>query len=215
MVTQSWGGQWKPDRDGPLAGKNNVVLAKEQTIGVAKNYSKCLCFEPLPQNYNKLIRNLKNNNLDNVLTYPYALAEKKGSQKLFLSPNNPGQSRLNVAPNENWDSIQVSVTTLDDVLNNLGINEKCVIKIDVEGYELNVLKGAVKTLERDCVIISEFWPFGLRINNVEPKEYVNYLKSKGYSFFNLNGKSVESTYFDKLCIQNKRFVTDDFIIKKF
>jgi len=84
----------------------------------------------------------------------------------------------------------------------------------VEGYELNVLKGAVKTLQRDCVIISEFWPWGLRNNNVKPSQYVNYLKSFGYSFFDLSEKSVEPKYFENLCKQNKRFVTDDFVIKK-
>jgi len=181
---------------------------------VAKNYSQSLCFEPFPQNYKKMTQRLKDKNLDNIITYQSALGEKKGSQKLFLSPNNPGQNRLNIDPNENWNSIEVSVTTLDDILNDLGIKENCVIKVDVEGYELNVLKGAEKTLQRDCVIISEFWPYGLRINNVEPSEYVNYMKSFDYSFFDLSGKSVSPIYFENLCKQNKRFVTDDFVIKK-
>lgn len=184
------------------------------TISVAKNFSKCICFEPSKENYNELIKRINDKNLENIVSYNCALGDSKKNGNLYLSPNSSGQNRLNVTPEEKWEEQEIMVNTLDDILEGLSLDKKFVIKIDVEGSELNVMKGGIKTLSKDCVIITEFWPWGLRVNNVEPIEYVNFMKSKGYSFFDISGEKVVDNYLERLCSQNKRFVTDDFLLKR-
>jgi len=54
------------------------------------------------------------------------------------------------------DTIDVDITTLDNFMNGLENNTKYnMINIDVQGYELEVFKGAVKTLENIDYIITE------------------------------------------------------------
>jgi len=105
---------------------------------------------------------------------------------------------------------------LDDVFAELGINEKCIIKMDVQGAELSVMKGASKILEDDCVIITEYWPWGHYLNEKNPSDFVSYMKSKGYSFFNLRGKRLKDEYIKRMnkVGKIKKYVQDDFLIKK-
>jgi len=186
------------------------------TLDVANNFSKCISVEPSIENYNQLNENLQNRKISNVTTFNCALGKKKGIGKLFLSPYRIEQHRLKTAPNENWKTQNVEIRTLDDILEELDIHEKCVIKIDAEGSELPIFLGSPNTLQKDCVIISEIHPFLISINGFEPYDYVNFLESLGYSFFNLNGKPTSKKYLSRLCLKgkDKKYVFDNFLIKK-
>jgi len=184
------------------------------TIDVAEKFSKCICFEPSKENFNELVKRTKDKKLENIISYNCALGNSKKNGKIYLSPNSSGQNRLNITPKEEWEEQEIMVNTLDEILGEQSLDKKFIIKIDVEGSELNVMKGGIKTISKDCVIVTEFWPWGLRVNGVEPIEYVNFMKSKGYSFFDISGKKTVENYLERLCSQNKRFVTDDFLLKK-
>jgi len=185
------------------------------TLGVCNKFEKCICFEPLEKPYNEFKKTIKEQKLDNILLYPLALGERKETETFYVSPR-PGRSRFNVAENENWPSKEVQIDILDDILEKLGINEKAIIKIDVEGYELFAMKGAKKILEQDCVVITEFNPCLLNINKSNPFDYVEYMKKLGYSFFDLNGKPIKDSYINRMCKIgiNKINVADDFLLKK-
>ena len=186
------------------------------TLDVANNFSKCISVEPSIENYNQLNENLQNRKISNVTTFNCALSNKKDTGKLFLSPYRNEQHRLKTTPDENWKEQNIAIRTLDDILEELGINEKCLIKIDTEGSELAILMGGQKILQKCCVIISEINPMCLSINDSEPYDYVKFLKSLGYSFFNLNSKPVSEKYLSNLCIKgkDKKYVYDNFLIKK-
>jgi len=185
-------------------------------LDIANHFSKSICFEPSTQNYDKFMENLKASKLCNIIPYKCALSDTKGIRKLFLSPDSSERHRLYETPNEKCTSEDVEVNTLDDILETLEISEKVIIKMDVEGSELNVLKGSRKILQKDCVIISEFSPRLMNVNNTNPSDYVLFLKKMGYSFFDLKEKPIKNEYLDRLCIlgKNKIHVVDDFLIKK-
>ena len=105
---------------------------------------------------------------------------------------------------------------LDDVCDDLGITQRCVIKIDVQGYELEVMQGARKVLAQDCRIISEFWPWGMYLHGIDPMEYIDFMTSMGYAFFELGGKPASQKYLSRLCElgKSRRHVWDDFLIKR-
>jgi len=187
------------------------------TKAVASNFIKCLCFEPAKKNYQILIQNLAINiQSQNVIPYNFALGSETTTKKFFLSSERNGDNRFFVSSNEKFESYDVQIKKLDDILSSNNINEKIIIKMDVQGAELDIMKGSKKTLEHDCLIITEFWPWGLKINKNEPIEFVDFMKERNYGFYTLENKPVSYEYLQKVCQMGKtrKFVEDDFLIKK-
>jgi hypothetical protein len=73
----------------------------------------------------------------------------------------------------------VTVRCLDALIGELGIEEIAAIKIDVEGWELHVLKGAVRTLTRNegPALLIELHP----TLGVDPREVIDFLTKRGYT----------------------------------
>ncbi|HID27194.1 MAG TPA: FkbM family methyltransferase [Methanosarcinales archaeon] len=105
---------------------------------------RVLCFEPQPDNFELLLKNIEINNYKNIIAFKIAIFNKKGSARLYQSPSAIAHSIVFPRSKE-W--ILVEMNTIDNILNNLNINKIDAIKIDAEGAELKVLKGAINTLE--------------------------------------------------------------------
>lgn len=112
-------------------------------------------FEPIPYLYTKLAS--KYNKKANV--FPYALSDKSGAGTFQLVKNAPAYSglkkrRYDIA-NPEIEEIKIELKTMDEII---PLHEKIhFIKIDVEGGEFGVLKGAKNLLKRDKpLVIFEF-----------------------------------------------------------
>lgn len=186
------------------------------TAKVSARFSQCLCFEPSEGNYTQLLKTLERGNLTNVAPYRCALGSKTESRNLFCSADNPYDNRFSAAAEEKVTPHPVDVVKLDDVCARMGINEQCVIKIDVQGYELEVMRGAAGLLAKGCYIISEFWPWGMHLHQTDPFEYINFMKGMGYSFFDLRGNPADEKYLIRLCTlgREKKHAWDDFLIQQ-
>jgi len=185
------------------------------TLAVLKNFERCIGFEPSEKPYKQFKKIIEKKKISNVTIYPHAVGEKKETKPFYVSQE-LGNSRFSGNENEKWKQVKVDVETLDNILTKLGIKEKCFIKIDIEGYELHAMKGAKKTLEKNCIIVTEFNPYLLKLHNSEPYEYIEYMKSFGYSFLDINGKKINDQFLRKMCKfgVDKPNVADDFILKK-
>ena len=96
---------------------------------------KIYCFEPVKENYDMLISNLKLNNITNV--YPNNLAVSKTSDKvkIFLNEDEAGHSMFI----ENAEHIEISSIRLKEIFENNKI-EKCdLLKLDCEGVEYEII----------------------------------------------------------------------------
>ena len=109
-----------------------------------------IAFEPQPENFAKLTRNLNLNRVSNVHAFELALGATTGPRTIFKLPGMSTTASL--APEA--DSLfrrragVAQVVRLDDLFGTMTLPPPGFIKIDVEGLELDVLQGALGTLSQ-------------------------------------------------------------------
>jgi FkbM family methyltransferase len=105
-------------------------------------------FEPSPREVGYLRRNLEHNQLANVTIVPTAVGAAAGQAELIIASDGGLNSLArNQHPDQIAESVQrVEVKTLDDFVAENKIARVHLLKIDVEGGEANVLRGAARLL---------------------------------------------------------------------
>ncbi len=124
---------------------------------------KVIAIEADPGNFEMLNRNIKLNQLTNVIALNYAAYSKETKIKLYLPSGESGFTKYNTIVSDwanNEDKfVEVNANTLDYLLQLNQIREEEVnwIKIDVEGAEFEVLKGATNVLSKskDIALLME------------------------------------------------------------
>jgi FkbM family methyltransferase len=163
----------------------NIGLTALTFAKIVGDTGKVFAFEPDPYNHGKAKINIGLNDLKALSLYNIGLAEKEGTASLFnVNKTNRGMLRILQEDSENkdLDKTVISLTTLDRFVKEHGIQKIDLIKIDVEGYEFNVLKGAGKTLlEYKPLLFIELDDNNLREQGETPSELIAYLQSFGYS----------------------------------
>lgn len=100
-------------------------------------------FEPIPGLFSELEAKFGSR----ARIYPFALSDQSGETRFQLVRNAPAYSGINRRPYPEIEEIQVNMRTLDELIPR---EQKIhFIKIDVEGAEFGVLKGALNLLKRD------------------------------------------------------------------
>lgn len=109
---------------------------------------RVVAFEPSSQNLRYLLGNIALNGLeDRVEVFPVGLAAAPGVLELF-GRNTGASLRPGWNAQSESDSTFVAISTLDRILAGLDDALRVVVKVDVEGAELGVLRGATETLAR-------------------------------------------------------------------
>lgn len=98
-------------------------------------------FEPLPRNLHYLERHLQLNGITNVTMQPLAIAKASGSAR-FRSGQHASMGQLTDA-----GDLEVTTTSLDDVIANGIAPRPAFIKMDIEGAESDALRGAKALLD--------------------------------------------------------------------
>jgi FkbM family methyltransferase len=111
---------------------------------------KVIAFEPSPRERRRLHLHIRLNGCRNVETEDCALGETEGTAQLYLvlGTDSGCNSLRKPAVTEQTELIPVRIERLDRVLQERGIGKVDFIKLDVEGAELSVLKGATELLHR-------------------------------------------------------------------
>lgn len=161
----------------------------------ARAVKRVIAIEPGPDNYKGLMTNIALNGYRNIETHQLAIGDHKGVVGFEISKacNWNKIARPNVT-----GDVQVQMTTLDDFLQGRKID---FLRMDVEGYELCILKGMPQTIRdsRPGMFIEVHRDL-LRDYGGSQKELMEYLASFGYyvSRSYPTGKEVPIGRIDKL-----------------
>jgi FkbM family methyltransferase len=141
---------------------------------------KVIAFEPTPAVADRLRENIRLNRLANVTVVQSAVSDYEGRAQFFQSADDPEGNSLYGQPSSSAP-LEVATVTLDDELSRRGIFGVNLIKIDAEGAELAVLKGARRVLAADHpAILLEVNPLTLRASGVTSERLLNQLSEYGY-----------------------------------
>jgi len=141
---------------------------------------RVLAFEPEPMLSAALAGNVALNDYGTIESHPIALGSGPGRLAMQRGAFNSGDNRLRKGQGTGEPLVSsVRVESWD----GLGLAQQVdVLKIDVQGWEYEVLEGMREALRTRAVrhILMEFWPHGLRLAGAEPEEVLRMLHEAGY-----------------------------------
>jgi FkbM family methyltransferase len=144
---------------------------------------RVLAFEPNPAARAQLEANLALNHLDNALVVPAAAGAAPGETVLHVPATpDPSFSSLEAGRFSEGEPIPVPLTTVDAEVEKAGL-EPAVVKIDVEGGELQVVAGMSRVLERTPLLIVE-------VSESSGAELERQLAERGYDAYRVRGRKL-------------------------
>lgn len=171
---------------------------------ISNEISNIILFEPLDENFDILLKKIKGFN-GNIKCNKVALGSKRSHATMFVSSNDKQsssilkpKSHLTQYPSITFNSTEIVEVHLLDDYDTQNFN---FINIDVQGYELEVLKGGIKTLENIDYIYSEVNRNELYENGVLVEELDEFLYQ--YNFRRITTSWVGGTWGDALYIKQK------------
>ena len=188
--------------------KKKVLLDVGANIGTVGLFavkqglvSNCIAFEPDPTNFQLLKTNVEINNLaDKFELHNVALASDKVGPLLFeLSPKNFGDHRIHLSNSsglfgeEKRKVITVETNSLNHVCEKINLDE-CILSMDTQGFEGDILSGASSLIDAGVPIITEFYPYCLMRTNGLNKFYSALSKSKYKTFYDLRNPTISINF---------------------
>lgn len=197
-----------------LIKKNDIIIDIGTNIGqTAMTFAKLggenaqiLGFEPDPVNYSKATTNLQLNSFKNIQYFNIGIGSKTEELNLKInSVSNRGGNRIDKSNGS--DSFPIKVDTLDNIIQSLQIKNVHLIKIDIEGFEFEALKGATETIRKHKpVLYIEIDDDNLKDQGSSAKEVIGFIQTFNYKIEDsitkiiINEHShVEHSHFDIIC----------------
>lgn len=126
----------------------NIGLQSIRMAQCTGSAGQVYAFEPLQHLQNKFLKNVALNRLVNVSLFPVALSDAKGETDFAIDENAWNQGTFSLNHTEGSNKQMVAIKIADDLPEISALNSLSLVKIDVEGFEFNVMRGLKKTLEK-------------------------------------------------------------------
>jgi len=127
---------WNIERDATVVDIGAHIGAFSLFAASKAHEGTVYAYEPFPENYHLLVRNLQVNDMSNVIARRRAVSGSRGVCRLYLDPKSEsGHSLLKTT--DSW--IDVSTLTLTDLFEYHSIAECDFLKLDCEGAEKDIL----------------------------------------------------------------------------
>lgn len=144
---------------------------------------RIIAFEPSPSTFAALEDNVRRNRATNVCCYPIAVTDSEGAVSFCAREYARANAGIFSAPADTREStIQVPCTTLDSFASCNSLGDIAFLKVDVEGFETLVFRGADRVLRssRPRVIFFEVCPALAARAGFDPVEAAAFLVNRGY-----------------------------------
>jgi FkbM family methyltransferase len=204
--------------------KNTIIIDVGANIGFeslyfAKKYPANLVYsyEPTSIPFNCLSKSKDLNGLENLKIFKLGVGEKSGMVTIHAATNetyNKGLASIesNFDLDDTFTKETIDIITLDEhVTENMPVS---LIKIDVQGYEIKVLEGAITLIEKDRpVIIYEHFE-GYYSNPQELRDKIeNLLFSLGYELYIIRSKNTfrPHKFLEKVDLKSRKEINGDIV----
>jgi FkbM family methyltransferase len=165
----------------------NIGLQSIRMSQCAGDMGKVYAFEPLAHLQEKFTRNILLNKANNVTLLPYALSDQEGEADFVVDKTQWNQGTFSLAGSNNGSEKQHVIIKIGDALPEIqNLTSLDLIKIDVEGFEYQVLQGLGQTIKKHKPRIifeydSNYWlKTGQNITDC-----YNFLSTMAYEFYQI------------------------------
>jgi FkbM family methyltransferase len=184
---------------GSNIGQTALTIARK-----LNNTGKIFAFEPFPSTFTLLKSNLDLNPFTNIFIENIGLgAQEVEAEMTIVCQTNSGGNSVNSKIIEEGSTIKIKMTTLDSYFKEWSsIQPIHFIKLDVEGYEMNVLKGSLKILQQQKPkLFIEISDNLLRNQGSNAQELMIFLQNLHYTLYDTatNTKIISSTDLSPNC----------------
>jgi len=173
--------------------------------------TNCLCFEPNEAAFEGVRYETKKSCFSNLIVYNTAICDTDGESEFYITKSEVNSSLLKADPEfvkrysvSGFDIFKnqiVKVQTLDNVVHNitkLYPNSAEIIKLDCQGAEYNILKGASDILTEQCVAIwCEVEFFQIYENQKLFSDIDQLLRTKGFCLYGLYPNYISTRKLDR------------------
>lgn len=188
---------------GANLGLYTVFMAKHATSG------SVIAFEPVPLNRDLLNLNVRLNELSNVEVRGSVVSDESGPVRFSITVDGAYSSMRNTGRKQIQQQIAAEGTTLDHEFSGSG-RRIDVVKIDVEGAELLVVRGAKQLLSdpdmRPRVLLIELDATNERVYDTSPADVIGYMASFGYRAYSVTPRGIELGYPRPGCVDDVLFL---------
>lgn len=175
------------------------------SLAMAKvGFSEIHSFEPIPATHLKFLKNIELNSefSERILPRRLGVGAKQGNVKFMVNPTSPGQNKIATpsldVPGKHCE-VSCEITTLDTYLKESDIGQISLLKMDVEGFEADVLKGGSECLKSGQVdfIYSEVIEQALIDSGSSLNEFADLIASSGFTPVLLESNGFSKVTFDE------------------
>ena len=124
------------------------------TLALAESgFKRVLAVEPTPATANRLRENIRMNPqvVEKITVLQVAVGEKPGEVFFYVSQQSPEQNKVSLENSDEGGQIRVEMTTIDEIMATCRLSQIGLLKIDIEGFEYQALKGASRAFETRSV----------------------------------------------------------------
>jgi FkbM family methyltransferase len=187
---------WEAVRKLPLHG--GIVFDVGANVGVTSIWlagmaERVYAFEPSSENQMLLLEQLSLRRVANVELIRAAVSNTSGTAVLFVKTSSMAHSLARIGKSEPVSEVRVDTWSLDDFARDRRIARIALLKIDTEGYEPEVIRGATELLStgRIAHVLFEYSPKFYAERGLDPAMLLGQLEELGFAIFDLTGAPVD------------------------
>jgi FkbM family methyltransferase len=163
----------------------NIGLFALKAASIIGNNGSVFAVEPMPKIFKYLYKNVKFNGFQNVKLYKYAIGDSVTNT--YLTDIKYDDTINAILPS---GGLKVEQTTMDTLFNEL-VEKINLLKVDVEGYEIFVFRGAKNILKRTDCVFFESWENHFSKFNYCTEDLFRVLINSGFHIYKLINDRLE------------------------